>query len=176
MTISYLVLTTFANSSNFNCTTTHCQNMYVPQTTPQQCHNFLNICHIHIYIIYIMYQVDLNLLVGVMTFTFSPLHCFYATIVEGGAADRRRRPILVCTTYLVSARLIDFFSKARSYRRFLPPDFLVFWSLSQDTVPLSNRSRSKKKSAIHFGSCIFLYIWFLRDPTFPAKKKQNNNR
>ena len=42
-----------------------------------------------------MYQVDLNLLVGVMTFTFSPLHCFYATIVEGGAADRRRRPILV---------------------------------------------------------------------------------
>ena len=30
-----------------------------------------------------------------MTFTFSPLHCFYATIVEGGAADRRRRPILV---------------------------------------------------------------------------------
>ena len=42
-----------------------------------------------------MYQVDLNLLVGVMTFTFSPLHCFYATIVEGGAADRRRRPILL---------------------------------------------------------------------------------
>ena len=42
-----------------------------------------------------MYQVDLNLLVGVMTFTFSPLHCFYATIVEGGAADWRRRPILV---------------------------------------------------------------------------------
>ena len=34
-------------------------------------------------------------MVGVMTFTFSPLHCFYATIVEGGAADRRRRPILV---------------------------------------------------------------------------------
>ena len=31
-----------------------------------------------------MYQVDLNLLVGVMTFTFSPLHYFYATIVEGG--------------------------------------------------------------------------------------------
>ena len=31
--------TTFANSSNINCTTTHCQNMYVPQTT-QQCHNF----------------------------------------------------------------------------------------------------------------------------------------
>ena len=40
--------------------------------------------------------VDLNLLVGVMTFTFSPLHCFYVTIVEGGAADRRRCPILVC--------------------------------------------------------------------------------
>ena len=40
-------------------------------------------------------HVDLNLLVGVMTFTFSPLHCFYTTIVEGGAADRRRRPILV---------------------------------------------------------------------------------
>ena len=40
-------------------------------------------------------HVDLNLLVGVMTFTFSPLHCFYANIVEGGAADRRRRPILV---------------------------------------------------------------------------------
>ena len=39
--------------------------------------------------------VDLNLLVGVMIFTFSPLHCFYATIIEGGAADRRRRPILV---------------------------------------------------------------------------------
>ena len=39
--------------------------------------------------------VDLNLLVGVMTFTFSPLHCFYTTIIEGGAADRRRRPILV---------------------------------------------------------------------------------
>ena len=47
-----------------------------------------------------MYQVDLNLLVGVMTFTFSPLHCFYATIVEGGAADRRRRPILVSPTYM----------------------------------------------------------------------------
>ena len=49
-----------------------------------------------------MYQVDLNLLVGVMTFTFSPLHCFYATIVEGGAADRRRRPILVSDTRLYS--------------------------------------------------------------------------
>ena len=85
--------TTFANSSNFNCTTTHCQNMYVPQTTPQQCHNFLtNTC------LYIFVYVDLNLLVGVMTFTFCPLHCFYATIVEGGAADRRRRPILVCHT------------------------------------------------------------------------------
>ena len=47
-----------------------------------------------------MYQVDLNLLVGVMTFTFSPLHCFYATIVEGGAADRRRRPILVLMTLM----------------------------------------------------------------------------
>ena len=45
----------------------------------------------HTHIIY----VDLNLLVGVMTFTFSPLHCFYATIIEGGAADRRRHPILV---------------------------------------------------------------------------------
>ena len=42
--------------------------------------------------------VDLNLLVGVMTFTFSPLHCFYATIVEGGAADWRRRPFLVFIT------------------------------------------------------------------------------
>ena len=42
-------------------------------------------------------NVDLNLLVGVLTFTFSPLHCYYATIVEGGAADRRRRPILVRT-------------------------------------------------------------------------------
>ena len=31
--------------------------------------------------------VDLNLLVGVITFTFSPLHCFYATIIEGGAAQ-----------------------------------------------------------------------------------------
>ena len=51
-----------------------------------------------------MYQVDLNLLVGVMTFTFSPLHCFYATIAEGGAADRRRRPILVFDT-LTSCRL-----------------------------------------------------------------------
>jgi len=30
-------------------------------------------------------HVDLNLLVGVMTFTFSPLHCFYATIMEGAA-------------------------------------------------------------------------------------------
>ena len=64
--------------------------MYVPQTTPQQCHHFLtNICQC------IFVYVDLNLLVGVVTFTFSPLHCFYATIVEGGAADRRRRPILV---------------------------------------------------------------------------------
>ena len=42
--------------------------------------------------------VDLNLLVGVVSFTFSPLHCFYATIIEGGAADRRRRPILVYPT------------------------------------------------------------------------------
>ena len=85
--------TTCANSSDFNCTTTHRQNMYVPQTTPQQCHNFkTNVCHIHTYI-----YVDLNLLVGVITFTFSPLHCFYATIIEGGAADRRRRPILVST-------------------------------------------------------------------------------
>ena len=53
-------------------------------------------------------HVDLNLLVGVMTFTFSPLHCFYATIVEGGAADRRRRPILVkyTTTDTVSAGVV----------------------------------------------------------------------
>ena len=29
--------------------------------------------------------VELNLLVGVMTFTYSPLHCFYATIMEGAA-------------------------------------------------------------------------------------------
>ena len=48
--------------------------------------------------IYIFAYVDLNLLVGVMTFTFCPLHCFYATIVEGGAADKRRRPILVLAT------------------------------------------------------------------------------
>ena len=50
---------------------------------------------------YISVYVDLNLLVGVMTFTFCPLHCFYATIVEGGAADRRRRPILVPGTYMI---------------------------------------------------------------------------
>ena len=52
-----------------------------------------------------MYQVDLNLLVGVMTFTFSPLHCFYVTIVESGAADRRRRPILVYNNDLRTNRL-----------------------------------------------------------------------
>ena len=52
--------------------------------------------------------VDLNLLVGVMTFTFSPLHCFYATIVEGGAADRRRRPFLVVynVMFIISVKCV----------------------------------------------------------------------
>ena len=40
-----------------------------------------------------------------MTFTFSPLHCFYATIIEGGAADRRRRPIFVLQ--LISCTISD---------------------------------------------------------------------
>ena len=62
-----------------------------------------------------MYQVDLNLLVGVMTFTFSPLHCFYATIVEGGAADRRRRPILVRIYIYVSWEPADARYKKRAY-------------------------------------------------------------
>ena len=57
-----------------------------------------------------MYQVDLNLLVGVMTFTFSPLHCFYATIVEGGAADRRRRPILVRSNIVLSSITVGLYS------------------------------------------------------------------
>ena len=62
--------------------------VYVPNHSTTMPTFLANICHIHIY-------VDLNHLVGVMTFTFSPLHCFYATMMEGGAADRRRRPILV---------------------------------------------------------------------------------
>ena len=55
-------------------------------TMPQFLDEYLSIYNVY---------VDLNLLVGVMTFTFPPLDCFYATIVEGGAPDRRRRPFLV---------------------------------------------------------------------------------
>ena len=33
----------------------------------------------------------------------------------------------------------------------------------------------KKKCSIRFGSCTFLYIWVLRDPTFPAKRKTEKN-
>ena len=112
--------------------------MYVPQTTPQQCHNFLtNTC------LYIFVYVDLNLLVGVMTFTFSPSHCFYATIVVGGAADRRRRPFLVFMYFFPSHLFIVF------ALLFSPPP-------SRSSDPGSHSRLLSPRS--HCGSCLALFI------------------
>ena len=77
-------------------------------TMPQFLDEYLSHTHIYIY-------VDLNLLVGVMTFTFSPLHCFYATIMKGGAADRRRRPILVRVYLYVGVEHVYYRSTAAHY-------------------------------------------------------------
>ena len=40
-------------------------------------------------------------------------------------------------------------------------------------------TKRKKRCTVvgwHFGSCIVLFIWVLRNPTFPAKRKQETNR
>ena len=92
-----------------------------------------------------IYNVDLNLLVGVMTFTFSPLHCFHATIIEGGAADRRRRPILVLRifTCLFNKWLIMHQPKNRK------PAFILFFRQSGHHFRGEKMKKSRLSVHVH---------------------------